>query len=69
MPSQLLGGKKNLDLGLVFEGFLSFDAIFTPHPAMDKHNSIISSQKRRDACPQVIQRIPVLGENDKFLPG
>jgi hypothetical protein len=62
-----VGGKQNLNFGIVPERLLCLHPLLAPHPAMDEDDGLLTAQKGSDAAFQVIQGIAVLGEQNQFL--
>jgi hypothetical protein len=64
-----VGGEKDLDHGIVEEGFLRFAALLAPLVAVDHGHRLGAAKERRDAILQIGQCVAVLGEDHELLSG
>ena len=63
-----VGRQEHLHLRVVAERLLHGEAFRPAHAAVDDDDRLLAAEQRRDALLQIAQRVPVLGEEDEFLP-
>src|SRR5690606_8808620 len=63
-----VGREEDLDLRVVSERLLGLEPIFAPHPAMDHDDRLLPAEEGGDPLVEVVQRVPVLGEDHQLLP-
>ena len=62
-----IGGQEDLNLGIMAEGFLDFQAIFASNSPMNHDHGGFPSQKGGNPGFQIIEGVPVFGKNNQFL--
>src|SRR3990172_3146711 len=61
-----VGRDEDRDVLVLSEGVLRLATVLPAHPAVDRDNCLVSSEEGSDALGQVIERVPVLGEDDQL---
>ena len=62
-------GEQDLHLGVVLEGLLGLHPLFAANAAVDDDHRGFAPEQGGDPGLQVVERVPVLGEQDQFLVG
>ena len=64
-----IGRQQDLDLGVVFERLLGFQAVLTADAPVDDLHGVGAPEPVRDLLAQVVQGVAVLGEDHQLLRG
>ncbi len=60
-------GEQHLHLGVVLERFLRLHPLLAAHSAVNDDHGLLAAEQRGDAGLQVVQGVPMLGEDDELL--
>jgi len=60
-------GQQHPHFGIVLERLLRLHTLLAAQAAVDDDHRLLASQRRGDACLQVVQGVSMLGEQDELL--
>ena len=63
-----IGRDQDSNFLVLLEAFLNLSAFIPKHPAVDRYHRFLIAKERADLIVQIAQSIPMLGEDDQFLP-